>query len=309
MPDNKNKNNYGNNGHSHIYHSNYGNKSIYYNPNLIISLIFNFSSSVVQIIIGVLSNSIALSLDAFKKLDYVISILINYSISKKNKREDNFETALKIKRLEIIIIFFKAILFIVLTSLFLVEAYRAIDTEGNIDVHKVIIFGSAGFLANLISILLLYKSSKKSQKLKHFFNNQTLGLFSSVIVVISGIFSFYYNNYVVDSIATFFIAVLIFRETFYSIKQAFFSAMNSVPEDISLSKIKFEIQAFPEVKHLLKIKAINFGDNDIQVFCHIELKSDMMLSETKKLRKKIKEVLSKNKVNSVTMQLIYDPEK
>ena len=82
--------------------------------------------------------------------------------------------------------------------------------------------------------------------------------------------------------------------------------MMGKPADISLTDIKIEIEAIPEVKNLHHVHLWTLTDNLVHFEAHIDIK-DMPVSDTEKLLENIEEKLFHNyKINHTTIQFETD---
>jgi cobalt-zinc-cadmium efflux system protein len=71
--------------------------------------------------------------------------------------------------------------------------------------------------------------------------------------------------------------------------------------------VKTALEAIPEIDNIHHVHAWNLNDQDIHFECHIDLKSDIRVSETEMIKDNIHEILlNKFNINHVTIQYEYN---
>ena len=275
-----------------------GSISIFNNTSVLISLILNFASAVIEIIGGLSTNSTALFIDAVLKLNYSEGL---FFIPKK-KKQIVFSDAEN--RRKIIFSFFKSIILSSVVVVLLIKSYKAFNLDKKVNPHGVLILGIIAALSNLFSlIVLLNDNDKKTNKL---IQNQLFCFVSSLLVLSSGIYLLYFESNWITPFITIVIGLIIFKEIYENIEFIFSAFLKLSPIDINTEKIKSEIEKYIEVKKVYKINILGNTDRNLQLICHIETKSDLKLSETRGVRKQIKEMLRKEfKIQDATIQFKF----
>lgn len=83
--------------------------------------------------------------------------------------------------------------------------------------------------------------------------------------------------------------------------------MQGTPKNLDILKISREIQTFNEIKDIHHIHVWNLSDRLIHFEAHINLVSDLKISESEKILRKIENYLLKHySINHVTLQMEYD---
>ncbi len=274
--------------------------------NLLFATILNFTIAFAEIIGGLLSNSLALLSDALHNLSDAIALLIAYVAHKIGKRKSNLRKTFGYKRIEIIVALFNAVVLIAISFVLFYEAIHRFFEPAPIKGELMLIVASIGFLANLISVFILKKDSHKNLNMKAAYLHLLGDTLSSVAVIVGGILIVFYKIYWVDPLITFLIGIYILKESYVILKQAANILMQSTPDSIDLIDIKSEIEKIPEVQNIHHVHAWNLTDTNIHFESHVDLKSDLKVSDAQKVRDEIEHLLaSKYQINHFTIQFEY----
>jgi len=118
---------------------------------------------------------------------------------------------------------------------------------------------------------------------------------------------YFFDLYWIDPLVTFLLGIYLLKETFSILKEAVDILMQATPQGLNLLEVKTALESIPEIDNIHHVHAWNLNDQDIHFECHIDLKSDLKISETETLKTLIHGIL-KNKfnINHVTIQYEYN---
>ena len=289
--------------HNHTHQHNHHDAE----KNLLISTLLNIVITAVEIVGGILSNSLALLSDALHNLSDAVAIFIAYLANRISRRNSTEEKTFGYKRIEILAALFNAVVLIVICVFLIYEAYhRFLHPE---PIRGAIMFWVAlvGLLANLFAVILLHNQAGDSLNVKAAYLHLLGDTFSSVLVIFSSILIYYFNVYWVDPIITFIISIYIIKEAYTILKEAVNILMQFTPKSIDLQKIKTEIEKIPEIENIHHVHIWSLNDQQVHFECHIDLKMDFRISETEDLRNNLKELLVKEfGISHTTIQFEFN---
>lgn len=275
--------------------------------NLLLSTLLNFSVTVAEIIGGLVSNSLALISDALHNLGDTAALFIAYVANLISKKDHTYKKTFGYKRIEILAALFNAVVLVVIIVYLFVEAYQRIRNPEPVRGLIMFIVAVIGFAANLFSVLLLKKHSGQSINIRAAYLHLLGDTVSSVIVIITAVLIYFFNLYWIDPIVTFLLGIYLLRETFLILKETLDILMQSTPQGLDLVMLKSSLEAIPEIDNIHHVHAWNLNDQDIHFECHVDLKSDIRISETERIKNHIHEVLlHKFNINHITIQYEYN---
>ena len=158
----------------------------------------------------------------------------------------------------------------------------------------MVVIATIGLLGNFIAMSILYNDKEKNLNVKAAYLHLLSDTLSSVAVVIGGILIYFYKIYWLDPVITFIIAIYVFRETWFILKQAYLILIQAAPAELDLKKVKQAIELLHEVENVHHVHAWKLDDKQNHFECHVDLKTDMHISETEGVLFKIKQILTED---------------
>jgi|WetSurSiteA1Bulk_404760.scaffolds.fasta_scaffold00483_6 cobalt-zinc-cadmium efflux system protein len=275
--------------------------------NLLVSTLLNLTVAVAEVIGGVISNSLALISDALHNLGDTAALFIAYLANLISKRDHNHKKTFGYKRIEILSALFNAIVLVVIIVYLFIEAYHRLRNPEPVRGRIMLIVAIIGFLANLFSVILLRRHTGKNINVRAAYLHLLGDTVSSVVVIITAVIIYFFDLYWIDPLVTFLLGIYLLKETFSILKEAVDILMQATPQGLNLLEVKTALESIPEIDNIHHVHAWNLNDQDIHFECHIDLKSDLKISETETLKTLIHGIL-KNKfnINHVTIQYEYN---
>ncbi len=275
--------------------------------NLLVSTLLNLFVSIAEIVGGLVSNSLALISDALHNLGDTSALFIAYIANLISKKDSSKTKTFGYKRVEILAAFFNAIVLAVIIIYLFIEAIKRFNDPEPVKGLIMFIVAVIGLIANLVSVVLLRKDVKNSINIRAAYLHLLGDTISSVIVIVTAVLIYFFNLYWIDPLVTFFLGIYLLRETFLILKEAVDILMQFTPPGLDLSLVKSELESIPEIDNIHHVHAWNLNDQDIHFECHIDLVSDVRISDTSVVHSEVRKVLlNKFNINHVTVQYEYN---
>ncbi|MGE5701893.1 MAG: cation diffusion facilitator family transporter [Clostridia bacterium] len=257
-----------------------------------ITLFLTLFFTIVEIIGGILSNSLALLSDSAHMISDVLALGLSMLAIYLASREPNAKYTFGYLRFEIIASFLNGLALAIIAIGILVEGVRRFVTPQVIDFKLMLIISSIGLIVNIVLTIVLSRSMKEEENLNvqsalwHFIGD----LLSSIGVIVSSGLIYFTGMYFFDPLISMVIAVIIFTGGWRIIKESYLILMESVPGKYNLDEIRDDIAKIEGVEdvHEMHLWAIStdhysltahvFIHQNIQPFCVI-LAINEMLSE------------------------------
>ncbi len=289
-------------GHSHIHSE--GEKT---GKNLLISVLLNLVVTIAEVMGGLFSNSLALLSDALHNLGDTSAIFIAFLANLISKKEGTKKKTFGFKRIEILAALFNAIILVVIIIYLFIEAWHRLKNPMPIKGLVMLVVAVVGLLANLFSVLLLKKHSGQSINIRAAYLHLIGDTVSSFVVIITAILIYFFNIYWIDPLVTFVLGIYLLWETYRILKVALDILMQATPPGLDLNLVKEALETIPAIDNIHHVHAWNLSDQDIHFECHVDLKSDIRISETEIIQDAINEMLKeKFRITHVTIQYEYN---
>ncbi|EHQ28562.1 cation diffusion facilitator family transporter [Mucilaginibacter paludis] len=238
--------------HSHAghHHQDHAPKIDHINTAFVLGIILNSAFVLIEIITGLISGSLSLLTDAGHNLSDVASLALALLAFKLTKAGSNKKYTYGYKRSTIIVSLLNAFILIAGIAVIVYEAIlRFIHPVTDIPGATIAWVAFVGIGVNAFTAWLFTRDKGKDKDLnvKGAYLHMAIDAIVSLGVVISGVVMYFTHLYWIDSVVSIIIAVVILGGTWNLLKDSLRLALDGVPKDLSLEKVKTE---------LLKVKGV-----------------------------------------------------
>lgn len=248
-----------------------------------ITLFITLFFTIVEIVGGLLSNSLALLSDSAHMISDVLALGLSMTAIYMASRKPNSRYTFGYLRFEIIASFLNGAALAVIAVGIFIEGIKRMITPQDVDLKLMLTIASIGLVVNIILTVVLSRSSKEEENLNiqsalwHFIGD----LLSSVGVILSAVIIYFTGFTIFDPLISMVIGAIIFTGGAKIIRASYLIIMESVPEKFDLEEIRQDIAAVEGVEdvHEMHLWAIStdhysitahvFVREDIQPFCVI----------------------------------------
>jgi cobalt-zinc-cadmium efflux system protein len=273
---------------------------------LFVSILLNGFITLLEIVGGILSNSLALISDAIHNLSDTLALILAWVANRVGKRKPDSRRTFGYQRFEILSAFVNAS---VLTAVSIYLIYTAFFRFLNPEPVKsglMLIIAAAGLVANLISMLFLHRDSKQSLNVKAAYLHLLGDTLSSVAVVAGAVIIKYSNLLWIDPAITLIISIVIIRQAYQILRESVDILMQTTPAHLDLGEIKLLIEKQGRVKNVHHIHCWQLQDHHVHFEAHVETTEDMPVSESGKLRAQIETLLhDRFHITHMTLQVEF----
>ncbi len=261
------------------------------NRRIVLTVILNFMICLVEVIGGLFSGSLALLADALHNFSDGMAIFISYLARKIGLRSPDPKMTFGYKRAEILAALFNSSVILVIAFFLFREAYFRFRDPREITIPLMIGVGGFGFIADLISVYLLFPETHQSLNIRSAYLHLLSDTLSSVAVILGGMIIYFYRFYLIDSILTVMIAIVILIQGYQILKQSTLILMERVPADIKIDDIKKKIELIPQINNVHHTHIWQIDEKRVLFESHITLNKDMRISEADKVRQQVEKIL------------------
>ena len=283
-----------------------GNK---HNKSLKIVFSITFVYFIVEVIVGFMSNSLALLSDAAHMLtDVAGQVLALFAIWMASKPRNSKKTYGYL-RTEIFSALINAIVLIFISGYILYEAWQRFQDPPKVAGFSMLIVASIGLIINLISMKILKSGSEESINIKGAFLEVVADMLSSIAVIIAGIIILSTGWLLIDPIISALIGLFILPRTFGLLKESVDILLEGVPKDVNYDAVEKYISKNPGVDsiHDLHIWSLTSGVNALSG--HIIMKPETTITEMNDIIFEIKKGLNSSyKISHTTLEVHINKE-
>ena len=274
---------------------------------LLISILLNGFITLIEIVGGILSNSLSLISDAIHNLSDTLALTLAWIANMVGKRKPDARRTFGYKRFEILSAFINASVLTVISIYLIYEAVLRFLHPEPVKSGLMLIIAVIGLFANLVSMLFLHRDSKESLNVKAAYIH-LLGDTLSSVAVIGGAILIYYTHIVwIDPILTVIISIVIMVQGYRILQESIDILMQSTPQNLNLAEIKALLEKHPMIRNIHHVHCWQLQDHDILFEAHIETSRDLLLSDSGKLVAEIDTMLKEQyHITHTTLQVEFD---
>jgi cobalt-zinc-cadmium efflux system protein len=274
--------------------------------NLFITMLLNFLITVVEIVGGIASGSLALLSDAMHNFSDGIAIIVSYVAIRLSKKPRTLKYTFGLKRAEILAAIINASTLIIISFFLIKEAVGRFFTPSPVTGNVMLVVAVVGFLANVVGTILLRKGSSDNINIRAAYFHLLSDAVSSLAVILGALFIMAFSITWIDPVLTILISLYILKETYEIVKESVEVIMMSAPPDIDISALQQALEAIPGVKNIHHVHVWKMNDTDTHFEAHVDV-DDMYVSGTASLKHEIeKKLLDQSRITHATLQFECD---
>ncbi len=212
---------------------------------------------IIELIGGILTNSLALQTDAWHMLNDVFALVFALVAAWLALRPVSAKRTYGYYRAEILAAFLNGIFLWAIAIFIFYEAIRRIQQPAEVESLNMLIIAFLGLIANGLSAITLSRSKDGSLNVRGAFLHVVADTLGSIGAISAGLIMFFTRWYQVDPLISMLIGALIFYSSGRLIRDSLNVLLEGVPYHIDLSAIERRIAELEGVK----------GVHDLHVWC------------------------------------------
>lgn len=269
-------------------------------------VLLNLLISLVELVGGLLSNSLALLSDAFHNFMDTFSLIVAYVSEKIALKPSDRKRTFGYKRAEIIGALLNTVFLFVIGFILLKTGVERLKNPQEVQSGLMLAVAVVGLLANLVSALWLSKMAKHNLNVRTAFVHIMSDAFSSVLVIVGSLLIMRFQWYIVDALFALLIALYVLVQGVLVLRRVLRVLMQSVPEHIPIQKVRDEILSLKDVEDVHHLHVWSMNENDVYFEAHVRLaKANMRKLE--KVKRTIKQLLkSEYHISHSTLEFEFE---
>lgn len=292
-------------GHHHHHHHHHGDDQT--EGRLWISIFLNLTITLAEFVGGLISGSLALLSDALHNLNDTTSLGISLFARKVSKKKANVDKTFGYKRAEIIGAFVNLITLVIIALFLIKEGVERFYNPQPIDGLVMFVVAVIGLLGNVITAVLLYRSSKENINIRSAYIHIMSDALSSVGVIVAGWLILQYQWFIVDTVLTLIIAGYILWQSYYMLWETIDILMESTPAEIELNNITHAMQEVAGVLDVHHLHVWRLDENNILLESHVVIDENDM-NNMESIKSSLKDLLASGfDIHHSTLEFELEP--
>lgn len=294
--------------HSHDHDHTHGHH--HGTDNIKLAFWLNLLFAAIELVGGILTNSVAVLSDALHDLGDSLSLGTAWYFQKKSQKTRDTAYTYGYRRFSLLGAFINCIVLTVGSVFIISESVERIISPTQPHAQGMLLLAVLGIGINLVAMLRLRKGSSINERVisLHFLED-VLGW---VAVLIGSVIMMFFDAPILDPLLSMGIALYILFNVYRNMRSVFKIVLQGVPENISEEKIREQLNSIQEVKEAHDIHVWSMDGNYNIVTLHIVVSNDLTVPQQEELKTRAKARLKELVIQHITVELEtegYDCEK
>ncbi|MDX3516936.1 cation diffusion facilitator family transporter [Streptomyces scabiei] len=263
--------------HGHAHHApTTGTAAAAYRGRLRIALSITLTVMVVEIVGGVLADSLALIADAAHMATDAVGLAMALLAIHFANRPPSGNRTFGYARAEILAALANCLLLLCVGGYVLYEAVQRFITPVGTEGGLTVVFGAVGLVANMISLTLLMRGQKESLNVRGAFLEVAADALGSVAVIISAAVVLLTGWQAADPIASLVIGLMIVPRTVKLLRETLDVLLEAAPKNVDMAEVRAHILALPGVEDVHDLHAWTITSGMPVLSAHVVVGSDTL---------------------------------
>jgi len=263
-------------GHSHAGHSHEAPKD--FGKAFLIGIFLNGGFIILEVIFGLLSNSLALLADAGHNLSDVLGLVLAWVASVLAKKVATSRRTYGWKRSTVMAALFNALLLLVGVGAIFLEAIKRFSEPAEVAGATVIWVAGLGILVNGATALLFMSGRKSDLNVRGAFLHMAADAGVSAGVMIAGAVIIFTNWTWLDPVVSLLVGFFILLSTWELFKDSLNLSLDAVPENIDPDAVHAYFSELPEVAEVHHLHIWPLSTTETALTVHL-VKRDAVLDD------------------------------
>jgi cobalt-zinc-cadmium efflux system protein len=269
----------------------------------IIGIGLNALFVIVEVVAGILNNSMSLLTDAGHNLSDVASLVLSLIALRLAKKKSSEKFTYGYKKTTVLAAFFNAVLLLIAIGILGFESVHRLFNPAAVRGNIIAWVAGAGIFVNIITALMFFRNRKSDLNIKSAYLHMMSDALVSIGVVAGGILITYTGWYWVDPAIGLIIMVVILFGTWSLLTESFRLSVDAVPPDINIQEIKDIITSQENIveAHHIHVWALSTTENALTA--HVSLNEALSFDEKMILVQNLKHELLHHHIHHSTIEI------
>ena len=278
--------------HDHSHHHSEGNVKV--------AFFLNLAFTIIEIIGGLYTNSLAILSDALHDLGDSLSLGLSWYFQKLSKKGRTKTFSYGYKRFSLLGAIINSIVLVAGSIFILTKAIPELFNPGETNVEGMLYLSILGIVVNGAAVFKLRKGESLNEKVV------SLHLLEDVLgwvaVLIGSVIMMYTDAPFIDPLLSVLISLFVLYNVYKNLKKSLLVILQGIPEEISIDDIRQKLKNISKVTDIHDCHAWSMDGQYNILTLHLRLDKDYKLSEQAKLKEQVRTQLKDESINHITIE-------
>jgi len=268
--------------------------------NILVAFFLNATFSIIEFIGGYLTNSMAIYSDALHDLGDSFALLFSYYSEKLSYKKPDAKFTYGYRRFSVLSAFINGVLLLGGSIFVIYEATLRLNDPEPVKPEGMLLLAIFGIMVNGYAAFKLSKESGINQKMVMFhLLEDILGWVSVFIVSIVLLFRPWY---ILDSILSILISIVILRGVYKNFLKVGAIFLQKFPDEVKVDKVEQQVRELDSVKDVHAIRGWSIDGSSFYLSLHVSVSETLTMKEVDLLKLEIKNILKKISIKYSTIE-------
>lgn len=281
-------------GHNHDHSHNHS------EGNVKVAFFLNLAFTIIEIIGGLYTNSLAILSDALHDLGDSLSLGLSWYFQKLSKKGRTKTFSYGYKRFSLLGAIINSIVLVAGSIFILTKAIPELFNPGETNVEGMLYLSILGIVVNGAAVFKLRKGESLNEKVV------SLHLLEDVLgwvaVLIGSVIMMYTDAPFIDPLLSVLISLFVLYNVYKNLKKSLLVILQGIPEEISIEDIRQKLKNISKVTDIHDCHAWSMDGQYNILTLHLRLDKDYKLSEQAKLKEQVRTQLKDESINHITIE-------
>ncbi|MDT0433152.1 MULTISPECIES: cation diffusion facilitator family transporter [Streptomyces] len=263
-------------GHGHTHAPTTGTAAAAYRGRLRVALSITLAVMVVEVVGGVLADSLALVADAAHMATDALGLGMALLAIHFANRPATGNRTFGYARAEILAALANCLLLLGVGGYVLVEAVQRFVTPTTTEGGLMVVFGAVGLVANMVSLTLLVRGQQESLNVRGAFLEVAADALGSLAVIVSALVILATGWQAADPIASLVIGLMIVPRTLKLLRETLDVLLETAPKGVDMAEVRSHLLGLDGVEDVHDLHAWTITSGMPVLSVHVVVRSDVL---------------------------------
>lgn len=292
-----------NHSHDHSKSHNHNHQKV---GNIKVAFFLNFSFTIVELVGGILTNSMAILSDALHDLGDSLTLGLAWYLEKYSTKKSDFKFSFGYARFSLLGALLNSIILVVGSIIILSQAIPRIFSPAEVNPQGMFLLAILGIVINGLAVLRLRHGTSLNERVVSWhLLEDVLGW---VVVLIGSVVLIFFDIPWIDPVMSIFISIYILFHVYKNLKETMNIFLQGVPKNISISDLEDEIMAKTGVLAAYHTHVWSLDGEKNLISMHIVVSDELKREDIIEVKRQIRDLLKKSDIDHATIEVDFKCE-
>lgn len=289
---------------AHHHHHSHGHD--HGSQNIKVAFILNLLFTVLEIVGGLWTNSMAILSDALHDLGDSLSLGISWYLEKYSHRKPDYQYSFGYARFSLLGALINSVILLGGSLVILARAIPRIITPEPVNTEGMLVFAILGIAINGIAVLRLRKGRSLNERVV--FWHLMEDVLGWVVILIASIVLRFVDIPVIDPILSVLITLYILHNVMGNLREVLSIFLQKVPKDFSIPEIEAEFTQVPDIQSVHHTHLWSLEGQKHLLSTHVVVKDNITQEDIICVKQKVRDLVKAKGIDHVTVEVEFHTE-